>query len=107
MFSDDLNHDYHFVVKTIKDTVIPELNKVHVECHFTEVHCRSDGCAGKYKSCNAFGDMSRVGEDLGVPYRVRLPQHAAFKREMWRKTGQIFDLSGSIMDVPDGGRQFF
>ena len=65
VFSDDLKHDFHFVHKTIKDIVIYELKKMG--CHFTELHCSSDGCAAQYKSCNVFGDMSRSEKDLGIP----------------------------------------
>ena len=67
VFSDDLTHDYHFVfvIQNIRDIVIHELQQMG--CHFTAIHCRSDGCGVQYKNCNFFGDLSRAKRDLGVP----------------------------------------
>lgn len=36
-------------------------------CHFTELHCRSDGWAAHFKNLQHFGDLSRFNEDLGIP----------------------------------------
>lgn len=62
--SDDLKHDYHFVHNNITLLIIPELKKLG--CNITVLHERTDGCASQYKSCHAFGDISRSEAEINV-----------------------------------------
>ena len=56
LVSDDIIHDFEFVHHTVTKVIVPEL--AAIGCKFTTIHQRTDGCAGQYKSKNAFGDVS-------------------------------------------------